>query len=157
MQMLASLFVPQEQDYISPFDTRVPGFRSGWWGDYFQNTIDPDHRPYSFTDHTGAEAARALLREHAGFTNRKIGISLPPRAVAVDFIEVREDLYHPRQGVGTRVVRLIEAIYPDVTLFAFSEGADQFWGSTGWEFIPRADGDDRPRPLFVLRREGDGA
>jgi hypothetical protein len=152
--MLTARFVPHEQDYVSPFDKRAPGFRAGWWEHYFHNTRNRHHRPYCFADHTGAEAARALLRESAGFSDLEgAGVSLPSRAVAVDFIEVREDLYHPRRGVGTQVVRLIEAICPDETLFAFSEGADDFWRSTGWELIPRADGDRRSRSLFVLRRD----
>ena len=154
MEMLTARFVPQEQDYVSPFDRRARGFRPGWWEDYFQNSRNRHHRPYSFRDQTGAEAARALLREWAGFSDLEgAGVSLPSQAVAVDFIEVREDLYHPRRGVGTQVVRLIEAIYPDDTLFAFSEDADEFWASTGWEPIPRADGDRRMRSLFVLRRD----
>lgn len=154
MQMLAARLVPQEQDYVSPFDGRTNGFRAGWWETYFHNTRNRHHRPYSFADHTGAEAARALLREWAGFSDLEgAGVSLPPRAVAVDFLEVREDLHHPRRGIGTQVVRLIETICPDETLFAFSEGADEFWGSTGWELVPRADGDHRSRSLFMLRRD----
>lgn len=153
MQMLIAHPVQQEQDYVSPFDGRALGFRSHWWVDPFQHIRDTSHRAYFFTDVTGAEVARALLRTRAGFTDLEgAGISLPSSAIAVDRIEVRTDLLHPRRGIGTRVIRMLEALHSDETLYAFSEGADDFWRSTGWEFAPRADGSTSYRPLFVLHR-----
>lgn len=156
MQMLTAQIVPQWQDYTSPFDDRTPGFRPDWWTDSFAHTLNPDHRPYSFTDETGEEIARALLRARAGFVDiDDAGVSLPADALSVDFIEVRADLLHPRRGVGTRVVRELESMHPISTLYAFSEGADKFWRATGWEFIPRRDGRTSYRPLFVSTLHGD--
>jgi hypothetical protein len=150
MQILTAHLVPQQRDYLSPFDSPTPGFRRDWWTDVFNRTRNPDHYPYSFSGETGEEVARALLRARAGFTDMEdAGVSLPADAVSVDFIEVRADLCHPRRGIGTRVVRELELLHPVNTLYAFSEGADKFWRSTGWEFIPRRDGRTSYRPIFV--------
>lgn len=150
MQTLTAQIVPQQQDYTSPFDDRTPGFRHQWWVDQFAHTRNPDHRPYSFTDETGKEVARALLRARAGFVDLEdAGVSLPADAVSVDFLEVRADLLYPRRGVGTRVVRELEFLHPVSTLYAFSEDADEFWRSTGWEFMLRRDGRTSYRPMFV--------
>jgi hypothetical protein len=150
MQSLTVQFVPQKQNYASPFDGRIPGFRPDWWVDTFAGPSNPNHLPYSFTDEAGQEVARALLRARAGFADfEDAGVSLPSDAISVDFMEVRADLHSPRQGFGTRVVRELERLHLTSTLYAFSEGADEFWGSTGWEFMPRRDRRTSYRPLFV--------
>jgi ribosomal protein S18 acetylase RimI-like enzyme len=53
-----------------------------------------------------------------------------PYAV-IHFFEVSED--HRRRGHGTRAVDLLESHYGGLSLVAFSEGADEFWDSVGWE------------------------
>lgn len=156
MQMLTAQIVPQQQDYASPFNDRTPGFRHEWWIETFAHARNPDHCPYSFTDETGEEVARALLRARAGFVDiEDAGVSLPTDAISVDLIEVRADLRYPRRGVGTRVVRELEFLHPVSTLYAFSEGADEFWRSAGWEFMPRRDGRTSYRPMFVSTSHGD--
>lgn len=156
MQTLTVQIAPQQRDYTSPFDDRTPGFRHHWWEDVFAHTRNPDHYPYSFADETGKEVARALLRARAGFVDvEDAGVSLPADALSVDRIEVREDLRYPRRGIGTYVVRELEFLYPASTLYAFSEDADEFWRSTGWEFVPRRDGHTSYRPLFVSTSHGD--
>lgn len=153
MQILTAHPVLQEQDYVTPFDSSTPGFRAHWWVDSFQHKKNPQHRAYSFTDKNGAEVARALLRLKAGFSDLEgAGILLPTSAVAVDRIEVREDLLYPRRGIGAQVVWILESLHWEETLYAFSEYADDFWRSTGWKFAPRADENDGYRPLFVLHR-----
>lgn len=64
------------------------------------------------------------------------GVSLPADAVSVDLVEVRADLLYPRRGVGVLVVRELEFLHPVTTLYTFSEGADEFWRSTGWPLSP---------------------
>lgn len=144
--------VDQVRDYESPFDD-VPGFRQDWWVESFDHRVKRDQRGYSFTDQTGGEISRVLLRENAGFTDMEgAGVSLPASAIAVDRIEVRTDLQFPRRGIGRNTVRMLEAMFPTHTLYAYAEGAKAtcFWRSTYWDFEPRRDG--RPgRPLFVNR------
>jgi len=144
----------QQTAYQSPYDETARGFRDYWWLDPFARAPERDHLPYSFTGDESQEVARALLRTRAGFTDLEdAGVELPRDAIAVDFIEVRADLLHPRRGVGTQVIRRLEQLYPDHTLYAFSEKADDFWFSTGWSFTPRRDGRTSSyRPLFILWR-----
>lgn len=70
----------------------------------------------------------------------------------MDLLEVRADLRYPSRGIGTQVVRIVEDLFPDRVIFAFSEDADRFWASTGWEHVPRVDDSRSYRPLFVLTR-----
>lgn len=143
----------QREAHVSPYDETVRGFRNDWWLDTFARIPTDDYLPYSFTA-AGTEVARALLRTRAGFTDlESAGVALPLEAVAVERVEVRLDLLHPRRGMGTHVVRQLEQLHPDHTLYAFSEGADDFWRSTGWSFTPRRDGrTSTTRPLFILWR-----
>lgn len=153
MTHLTPRLIQQQQDYVSPFDHDTPGFNESWWLDSFAHPRRRSHRPYSFTDEKGEEVARALLRERAGFVDLEdAGVAIPTDAIAVDLIEVRADLLHPRRGIGTCVVRALERIHPGSTLYAFSEDADLFWRSTAWTFAPRRDGSSSYRPLFILWR-----
>jgi len=52
------------------------------------------------------------------------------KALDIGFFEVSNA--RRRTGIGTDMVRGLEARHPDRILIAFSEGADDFWGSVGW-------------------------
>ncbi|CAD5141169.1 protein of unknown function [Microbacterium sp. Nx66] len=151
---LDPIYRPQVREFESPFDSEARGFDPNWWSDPFlRSTARIDYRPYSFFDTDRTEAARVLVRGQAGFIDPEgAGVALPSDAMAIDFIEVRADLRHPPRGIGSAVVRQVERLFPDRTLFAFSENADRFWGSTGWTFVPRADGHTHGRALFFLER-----
>ncbi|MFS0713430.1 hypothetical protein ABC195_06070 [Microbacterium sp. 2P01SA-2] len=143
----------QQQDHVSPFDHGARGFDDSWWLDTFVRRRTASLLPYSFVDERDDEVARALLREGAGFADLDgAGVEFPFDAIAVDFLEVRTDLLYPRRGIGTQVVRALEQLHPAITLYAFSEQADEFWRSTGWTFMPRRDGSSAYRPLFALWR-----
>jgi len=153
MAQLTSRLVLQHQDYVSPYDESTLGFEERWWIGEFVRLRRQQDIPYFFTDEAGDEVARALLRKQAGFVDTDdAGVAFPDDAIAVDFLEVRADLIRPRQGIGTSVVRSIEQMHPEHTLYAFSEEADEFWRSTGWTFVPRLDGRTSYRPLFALWR-----
>lgn len=148
---LEPLYMPQIDDYESPFDLEAPGFHHSWWS--FGHTVKRDHRPYSFVDDVGEEAARVLLRVGAGIYDPEgAGVVIPSSAVAVERIDVRAHLRIPRRGVGMQVVRVLERMVPDRTLYAFSQGADHFWEATGWVRRGRVDDSSSFRPLFVLER-----
>ena len=53
------------------------------------------------------------------------------------------------RGVGTQVVRLLQTRHPARRMFAYSEQAQGFWASLGWERFDHPEGEDFHRPLFV--------
>ena len=151
--LIEAHLLQQQAAYQSPYIETARGFRDDWWLDPFSHAPNLDHLPYSFSGNEGEEVARALLRARAGFTDLEdAGVELPRDAIAVDFNEVRADLLHPRRGIGREVVRRLEQLHPDHTLYAFSKEADGFWHSTGWSLTPRPDGRTSYGPLFILWR-----
>jgi ribosomal protein S18 acetylase RimI-like enzyme len=93
------------------------------------------------------EVARVELYDHVE-TSHYIGApSLGAEALEIQFIEVATDCR--RQGVATDVVRRLMAAHPDRRLVAFSEEADEFWVSLGWDRYDHPDGPRLYRPLFV--------
>lgn len=146
--MLQASKLEQVRDYVKPFKQRAEGFNPGWWRDRAGRVGDhPNVELLSFID-ADEEVARAETDTAATLFNGYVGLSAPPTATEVRFIEVRADLQ--RRGIGRSVVKLLEDRYRDKTMFAFSEGADQFWVNVNWQHYPREDGDTRfYRPLFV--------
>ena len=68
-------------------------------------------------------------------------------ALEIQFIEVSKDFR--REGIGTLIVRQLEAHHRDRTLVAFSEAADDFWESLGWRRYDHPTEARFYRPLFV--------
>ncbi|BBX13050.1 hypothetical protein MNVM_21310 [Mycobacterium novum] len=52
-----------------------------------------------------------------------------------------------RRKIGTQVVQALSVRNPDRRLLAYSEGADEFWASLGWDRFDHPDG--RHRALFI--------
>ena len=53
------------------------------------------------------------------------------------------------RGIGTCVVHGLAQMHPDRRLIAYSEDADTFWDSLGWDRFDHPEGPKFHRPLFV--------
>jgi GNAT superfamily N-acetyltransferase len=121
-------------------------FNHDWW----------DRPPYGEDDPWYVQALRA--GDEVGrvkFQDRKMSLrgygvdpQLAANALDIGLLEVSGACR--REGIGRQIVRGLEAQYPDRTLVAFSEQADHFWASLGWDryaHLTRAGN----RTLFVQR------
>ena len=54
-----------------------------------------------------------------------------------------------RRKVGTRVVHDLMERHSGRRLFAYSEEADEFWASLGWQRFDHPEGPQFHRPLFI--------
>lgn len=128
-------------DRVVPFDS-ADGFTKQWWVRLDSST----HEWFTFTD-SGEEVARAQIDPKAQIGSLYRDVPSPPRGFAtIAFFEVRQDLH--RQGIGRRAIALLQQKYPDTTMAAFSENADDFWTGLGWL---RHEHRTKPRsqPLFL--------
>lgn len=94
----------------------------------------------------GVEVARVELDELVDFSH----FATAPQfdgALEIEFIEVAST--HRRQGIGRAVVNALVARYPDRRFVGFSEGADPFWASLGWDRYEHPEGVDYCRPLYI--------
>jgi GNAT superfamily N-acetyltransferase len=94
----------------------------------------------------GEEVGRLELDEIVGLRDYGVDRPLKFKPLEIQFIEVSSTCW--RQGIATAIVRGLEERHPDRTLVAFSQEADDFWRSLGWD---RYVHPTRPwnRPLFV--------
>lgn len=66
----------------------------------------------------------------------------------IQFIEVAIEARG--RGIGTRVLQSLGKRHPDRRLLAYSEGADGFWTSLGWQRFDHPDGQPQlDRALFI--------
>ncbi len=145
--MIVLRALEQTRDYVKPFDQRVNGFTTHWWRDRAGAAgSNPNVELVSFVDGE-EEVARAEVHTRTPLYAEYVDLSAPRELVEVVCIEVRAN--QRGRGIGTRAVRLLERRYRDDALFAFSEGADDFWAGVGWRHFLRADGDRAYPPLFV--------
>ncbi|MCZ7374898.1 GNAT family N-acetyltransferase [Micromonospora sp. WMMC250] len=95
----------------------------------------------------GVEVARIELDSNVA-TDEYIGApELGDVALEIQFIEVASSWRG--RGIGSRVVQLLEENYRGRRLVAFSENADGFWASLGWDRYDHREGWPHYRPLFV--------
>lgn len=120
-------------------------FTDGWWDDTIYG-FEPTQHFYSFYEGQ-YEVARVEV-EVQDILNAEYELPDSPSPYAViHFFEVSED--PRRKGYGTEAVQLIADRYEAMPLVAFSEGADDFWGSLGWaRCVHRTEPDDY-RPMYV--------
>lgn len=131
----------------SPFPPNAEGFTSQWW-DMPVRSKNPNANEFYHWTMDGREVARALVKPGEKIFDRYEGIYAPFELVCnLQFFEVKGDLRI--RGIGREAIRQLEIEFFDQTLIAFSEQADRFWRSVGWQLCPRVDHDPRYRPLFV--------
>lgn len=128
-----------------PFESSG-SFNPDWW----------DRPPYGDDDpwyvqvlRNGDEVGRVKFDDRK-LSLRGYGVSrqVAANALEIGFFEVSDTCR--REGIGTAIVRGLEAQYPDRTLVAFSMEADDFWGSLGWQRHDHLT-EPRNRTLFVQR------
>ena len=129
--------------YESPF-TEHDGFTDDWW-----NRPMGDAPKYRFIQvlRDGAEVGRVELDEKVYTAHYAGAPDLGDVALEIQFIEVVENCR--RQGIGAAIIEYLAETHQRRRLVAFSEGADGFWSSLGWQRYDHPEGPRFHRPLFV--------
>lgn len=130
--------------WMPPFDPEVAYENSHWWDGVRYGDDDPW---FVQVLENGAEVARVVLVEDGGFNAAHVGVPvIGVERLMVYQIEVATAARG--RGIGAQVVHGLGELHRDRRLFAYSEGADHFWESLGWERF----NDPRPGPgrtLFI--------
>jgi GNAT superfamily N-acetyltransferase len=119
-------------------------FNSDWWT---QSHSYGDGYSYVQVFVDSEEVARVELDEDVELSHYTGAPSLGASALEIQFIEVAAD--QRGRGIATEFVRQLMAAHPSRRLVAFSEEADEFWSSLGWDRFDHPDGPTFYRPLFV--------
>lgn len=140
--------IPQQPGRQSPFEAKAPGFTDSWWD---RHTMSQERFEYEhFTFRLGGdEVVRVETKPRSRLSSSYVGLDTQRLFVEVLFFEVRDGFR--KRGYGPEAVQWLTGHYATERLFAFSENADGFWQSVGWECHARTDGEGWPhyRPLFV--------
>ena len=96
----------------------------------------------------GVEVARVELDEKVGVEHYTAVPEIGAERLEIQLIEVA--LAARGRGVGSRVVRGLAKRHPHRRLLAYSEGADGFWASLGWDrFDHPAGPSEGHRALYI--------
>jgi ribosomal protein S18 acetylase RimI-like enzyme len=104
-------------------------FTDDWWNDTIYG-FEPTQHFYSFFNGQH-EVARAEVEIQDTVNEDYDQPAHPGPYGVIHFFEVSEE--HRRRGYGTEAVQLIADRYEGTPLVAFSQGADTFWASLGWD------------------------
>jgi hypothetical protein len=132
---------------VPPFDWSVGYENDQWWDDvryyyvtepWFVQVLEGD-----------TEVARVELDDPGGINPEYTGVpELGDERLEIQLIEVATAA--ARRGIGTGVVRGLAQRHRDRRLFAYSEEADAFWASLGWDRFDHQDGQPQfHRALFI--------
>lgn len=119
-------------------------FEPSWWNEprYRDNTYQ-----YLEIRLDDIEVARVALGEDIATDHYTSAPPLGDEALEIQLIEVSAAFR--RRHIATDVVRMISESNPHRRLLAFSEEADHFWTSLGWDRHDHPVGPAFYRPLFV--------
>jgi hypothetical protein len=132
-----------DRGWKPPFDFAVDYAHPHWWNrqlgedPWFVQVLEGD-----------VEVARVEFDDPGGINPSYANVpELGDERLEIQFIEVASAACGRR--IGTQVVRRLADRHPDRRLFAYSEEADRFWASVGWE--PFYDPGPGPvgRTLFI--------
>lgn len=127
---------------MPPFDSEIAYENSHWWDHVRYGDDDPWFVQVLADD---AEVARVELVEDGGVNPTYAGVPvIGDERLMIHLIEVAAEARG--SGIGTQVVQGLADRHPDRRLFAYSEGADHFWESVGWQRF----NDPRPGPSRTL-------
>lgn len=128
--------------WVPPFAENVTYEHPHWWN----GQLGEDPWFVQVLDQTGTEVARVEFDDPGGINPEYANVpNLGDERLEIQFIEVA--IGARGHGVGRRVVRNLMERHPNRRLFAYSEGADRFWASLGWEPFEHPAGGYRT--LFV--------
>lgn len=143
---LVELTAPAGVRWWVPFDSSE-GFEPRWW--CTQKYTSVGHR-FVRVIQRGQEVARVELDDSLRLAELDHYAEVPVSGktpLEIQFIEVARS--QRRDRIGTAVIGVLAAAYPDRQLAAFSEGADEFWASLGWDRYLAKETPHLLRPLFV--------
>ena len=123
-------------------------FTDGWWDDAIYGYGPDLQRFYSFFAGQH-EVARAEVEVQDTLNEEYENPSHPGLYAVIHFFEVSAD--HRRRGYGTDAVQLIADRYAGTPLVAYSQDADDFWGSLGWTRHEHAKEPADNRTMFIGR------
>lgn len=131
--------------WMPPFDEAVIYANPHWWNPLLYDT---EHPWYVQVLETGAEVARIELNEDVDIEHYANVPAIGSERLEIAFIEVATT--ECGRGIGTQAVQALERRHHGRRLLAYSEEADGFWASLGWEPFHHPDGDKRI--LFIQPR-----
>lgn len=131
-----------------PFSTD-DGFTDGWWDDSmygYATAAEVTEQYYAVYDGQ-TEVARAEVEVVDRLEGDYPAPSVPGPYAVIHFFEVSAD--YRRRGHGRQAIALLAARFEGTPLVAYSEDADEFWGSLGWERHPHQTEPLHHRPMYV--------
>lgn len=129
--------------WIPSFDFAVVYEHPHWWN----RQLGDEPWLVQVLEH-GIEVARVELDDPGDINPNYAGVpELVDERLEIQFIEVAPAVRG--RGIGTRLVRRLADLHPDRRLFAYSEEADGFWDSLGWEPFYDSRPGPRGRTLFL--------
>jgi GNAT superfamily N-acetyltransferase len=133
--------------WTPPFDQSVTYENERWWDEPRYYCVSEPW--FVQVRETGMEVARVEFDDPGGINPEYIGVpELDGQRLEIQFIEVAAA--RTRRGIGTQVVRGLAELHRGRRLFAYSENADEFWASLGWERFEHRDGQPQfHRALFI--------
>jgi GNAT superfamily N-acetyltransferase len=130
--------------WLPPFDWAVAYDNEQWWDEARYYCVGEPWFVQALKD--GVEVARVELDDPGGINPTYANVpAIGPERLEIQFIEVATRVRS--RGIGSQVVLALAERHRDRRLFAYSEGADGFWTSVGWERFDHPDG--RHRALFI--------
>lgn len=145
---LVPLSPPRGERWWVPFGS-ADGFEPRWWCAN-KSTRDIGHR-FVQVLRGGQEVARLELDDTLRLGELDHYAAVPVSAKPTLEIQLLEVAYrYRRQGIASAAVNLLDAAHPDHRLAAFSEQADDFWGSLpGWNRYVTKRSPHLTRTLFI--------
>ncbi|SHR98514.1 acetyltransferase, gnat family protein [Mycobacteroides abscessus subsp. abscessus] len=133
-----------EYSWVPPFDWSVAYAQGHWWDAPRIHAKDPW---FIQVLAAGVEVGRVEIDDPGTISTEYQGIP-PVRSERLEIQLIEVATVARGRGIGTRIVRELEARFPERRLFAYSQGADGFWDSLGWKPFYRPS---RPpaRTLFI--------
>lgn len=127
-----------------PFESSDTYEQDHWW----------DHVPYFDDDpwyvqvlEAGTEVARVELDEDVDIEHYLNVPAIGPERLEIQLIEVVAAFRG--RGIGTRVVRSLAERHSNRRFVAYSQDADSFWTSLGWDRFDHPEGPMHHRALFI--------
>jgi hypothetical protein len=135
-----------KHSWVPSFDWSVDYENDQWWDEPRHYYVGEPWFVQALEG--GVEVARVELDDPGGINPEYTGVpELGDKRLEIQLIEVATAA--GRRGVGTRVVRGLAELHSGRRLFAYSEEADEFWASLGWDRFDHPDGPRFQRPLFI--------